>query len=204
LARTSHECVPPTWSADGSYIAYGGFEGSNFSQVYAIPSNGLGAPTSVTEGDIPVTNPSWSTDGTQIAYDAMDGSGLYTTPVTRGPAGLSFGPRHPVGRGVGTDPDWSPDDARLALTRSDDPRGIWTIGSSDASDPQQVTSGSLAGDPSWSPDRAAIAFDDSSPSGLPEVFTAAADGSGAPVQVTRSSAYGFYFASQPDWQRRGH
>lgn len=197
LARTSHDCIRPTWSADGAYIAYGGFEGTNFSQIYAIPSNGLGAPTAVDGGDIPVTNPSWSSDGTQIAFDGMDGH-LYTTPVTRGPTGLSFGPRHQVGMGVGTNPDWSPDDTHLALARSDDPRGIWTVNSSDASDPHQVTAGIVDDDPSWSPDGAVIAF------GASEIFTVAADGSSAPVQVTRSAAHGFDFATQPDWQPRGH
>lgn len=197
LARTSHDCIRPTWSADGAYIAYGGFEGTNFSQIYAIASNGLSAPAAVGEGDIPVTNPSWSPDGTQIAFDGMDGN-LYTTPVFRGPTGLSFGPRHRVGTGVGTNPDWSPDGTRLALARSDDPRGIWTVGSSDASDPRQVTSGSFDDDPSWSPDGAVIAF------GASEIFTVAADGSGAAVQVTTSAARGFDFAAQPDWQQRGH
>jgi len=203
LARTLHECTSPTWSADGSYIAYGGFDGSNFERVYAIPSNGVGAPMPVTESDVPTTNPSWSTDGTQIAYDAMDGSGIHTIPVTRGPAGLSFGPPHRVG-GVGVDPDWSPDGARFAVASFSDPRGIWTIGSSDGSDPQQVTSGSVDGAPSWSPDGAAIAFDGTSPSGYTEIFTVASDGSGTPVQVTVSGAHSFVFAAQPDWQRRGH
>jgi Tol biopolymer transport system component len=198
LARTSHECIRPTWSADGAYIAYGGFQGSNFSQIYAIPSDGLGAPMDVDAGDIPVTNPSWSTDGTQIAFDGMDGN-LYTTPVSRGPTGLSFGPRHRVGPDVGTNPDWSPDGTRLAIARSDELRGIWTVNSSDESDPRQITSGTIADDPSWSPDGAAIAFEDYS-----EIFTVPADGSAAPVQVTTSAAHGFDFAAQPDWQRRGH
>lgn len=208
LARTSQECIRPTWSADGSYIAYGGFDGTNFSQIYAIPSNGLGPPVRVTDGEIPSTNPSWSPDGTRIAYDGMDGN-LYTTPVTRGPAGLAFGPRQQVGgSGVGTNPDWSPDGTRLAMSHPDDPRGIWTIGSSDASNPSQVTSGDLDDDPSWSPDGAAIAFDRNGigPDGSgigPQVFTVAADGSGAAAQVTTSTAHGFDMASQPDWQRRG-
>jgi TolB protein len=204
LAKPAPDCTRPSWSPDGAYIAYQGFDGTNFRQVYAIRSNGAGAPTRVTNDEEPARMGVWSPDGSKILYASEDGY-LYTTAVERGPLGLTFGaPEAVVSGWMGTMPDWSPDGTRLASRRYDLPelRGIWTIDSSDGGNPQQVTfGGHLDTEPAWSPDGTRIAFSRSLDGKGWQLFQTAADGGGEPVGFTQArDGYVWFFS--PDWQPR--
>jgi len=196
LAKPAPDCTTPTWSPDGDYIAYQGFDGINFREVYVIRSNGAGAPLAATDDDRPSFYSLWSPDGSQILSVSDDGY-VYTTPVAFGPLGPSFGPPEPIIFGWLGVADWSPDGTRLVATRSDTPelRGVWTIDSDDGGNPQRVTTAtSFDSAGSWSPDGARIAFTRDS-----HVFHIAADGSGEPVQVTQPRD-GYVWFSQPDWR----
>src|SRR4051812_31908828 len=73
----------PTYSPDGTKIAYSGYDGSSTEQLYTIPVL-VGAPTQITKDTRgPHRQPTYSPDGKTIAYEGRDSSGytqIYTIP----------------------------------------------------------------------------------------------------------------------------
>jgi Tol biopolymer transport system component len=212
LARPAAHCFPVTWSANGHWIAY--LDSS--SAVQAIPASGVGAPLQLTDGDQGYHDPAWSNDGSRIAYVGDDGH-LYTTAVTEVGPTIVAGAKHQVDQHgfVGTKPDWSPDDSRLAVERHDaDGAGLWTVDSTDGGGGVRLTTDAPGTDPqwvdnaaSWSPNGRKIAFDrmtfdaNGTQTGN-AIFTIDAAG-GTPTEVT-APAPGFVAVGDPDWQPLPH
>jgi Tol biopolymer transport system component len=60
----------PSWSADGSRIAFSGQTAGHNPQLYVVPANG--GPPQLLPGSAEGYSPTWSPDGTALAFD-MDG-----------------------------------------------------------------------------------------------------------------------------------
>ncbi len=112
----------PSWSPDGSEIAFDGVtDGAVDNGLYAVASGG-GTPQAIDTGSGPAPGdlwyPAWSPDGTQIAFIER----------TCGPTGLPwvyrFGDAAPRQLPIGTKcqgvmetaPAWSPDGSEIAVT----------------------------------------------------------------------------------------
>ena len=149
----------PSWSPDGTRLAFTGFEpGPSIVLdiwIVNIDSSGLTNLTHGSGGDI--FSASWSPDGSQIVFAGsdrdlwiMDVDGGERTRITQDATHQS-------------NPAWAPDGSLIAycslpvtagLLGSDD---IWVI-EPDGSNPQQLTDTGDACLPAWSPDSAQIAF----------------------------------------------
>jgi Tol biopolymer transport system component len=90
----------PSWSHDGTRIAYSGMSGSNPEAVYTVAFTGTIAPSAT---PVAVTNghdPTWSTDDSKIAFfaGAHNTSGVYA--LTLASSAMQF-----LAQGGGQ-PDW--------------------------------------------------------------------------------------------------
>lgn len=148
----------PTWSPDGSRLAFAQGEGDS-SSIWVMNANGKNG-RALTEDDLvedatftPDEFPTWSPDGERIAYTTFlpDGNDDIFVMNADGssPTRLTSGPEYDA------DPDWSPNGRLIAFSRDGD---IYTM-SPDGSGARQLTRGSARdGAPAWSRDGRWLAF----------------------------------------------
>ena len=180
----------PTWSPDGSRIAFAGSPGGPFG-IYVLDIATGDATLVPGTDEISVGNPAWSPDGSRIAFEARDGTqpeqwdiysvrldGSELTNLTRTPNYSE------------TMPTWSWTLDRIAFIESGPAEGALLTMSAAGMDQTTAYSGELApANPVWSPDGTAIAFE----GGSEGIFTISADGTGL---AALPDAHG----GEPAWQ----
>ena len=166
-----HGATDPSWSPDGSAIAYA--DATN--GIFVANADGT-APHAVGAGaGAGSTQPTWSDDGLSIAF--TKGNDVYTIPSSGGTAqNLTSTPTTDD-----ADPAYSPDGSgRIAFaSKLSGSFDIWTLDASNPASLVHITTGS--GDersPSWSPDGGTIVYTSGG-----ELFTVDADGSGTPADL---------------------
>jgi TolB protein len=207
----------PTWSPDGTEIAYTYGTGI-IDNIWVMNADGSN-PHALTSG-VTDRNPAWSPDGAKIAFARKGvGGGIYIMNAdgTGTPTPLTT-------NGQDYDPAWSPDGTKIAFVRSGQ---VWvlTVGGSasqlltkssthpcwspdgskivydstvseiwvvDADGNNDHSTGVTGGSPNWSPDGTKIAFDLT----FASIHVMNADGSGA-ADLTPTMPD----AESPDWQR---
>jgi hypothetical protein len=180
----------PTWSPDGSRIAFAGSPGGPFG-IYVLDIATGDATLVPGTDEISVGNPTWSPDGFRIAFEARDGTqpdqwdiysvrldGSELTNLTRTPNYSE------------TMPTWSWTLDRIAFIEIGPAEGALITMSAAGTDQMTAYSGELApANPVWSPDGTAIAFE----GGSEGIFTISADG-------TRLAALPDARGGEPAWQ----
>ena len=149
--------VQPSWSPDGSEIAFAGQRGNENTNIYVADRDGshLRELTHFRHG---ATQPAWSPDGKILAFEKDAGIDLIR---------LSDGHIHAL-VGQGSDPSWAPSGRELVFDRElnrGESEALFTI-RLDGAGRKRLTN--LPGEqrwPAWSPNGREIAFDWYTPGG---------------------------------------
>ena len=180
LVRCS-DCGEPTWSPDGSLIAF-----SLDNQVWVIPPTG-GTPQRLSDGLSVYSHPAWSPDSAEVAYVDANVGRAGPIVVNRDGTGQSVltAPSGEVVREIA----WSPIARSIVVAAATSDGGTLRIIPSDGSASSAILSlhdGTSPGSPRWSPDGSRIAYertvvttDPQTPVALTraEIWVIAADGS---------------------------
>ncbi len=136
----------PTWSPDGTKIAFVAFNAS--SDIYVMNANGSGQTFLTNTMTANERNPSWSVNG-KIAYER---DGQIWVMNADGTNQIQFSG---ISQPSPTSPAWSPNGTKLAFSSGGE---IWVI-NSDGTNEQRVTMNATTdADPAWSPDGSKIVF----------------------------------------------
>ncbi len=164
--------VEPSWSPDGSRIAFASQRSGNF-DIYVMNADGTETQkvTSTKQND---SHPTWSSSGQTLAF-ARDGD-VYTmsedgSRVTRISDPLV----------EESDPAWSPDGTWIAYVRrtpGTPVREIWLMRPNGSQRHAVTSQGARAFTPAWSPDSSRIVFSSNADSDVYALFAVGADGKG--------------------------
>lgn len=185
---TSLWAYSPTWSPDGSQIAYlADVQTDDLALwVTAVRNPQPHRLSALGVGQGGIQHPDWSPDGSQIAVAAYEGgkpqifvvrvNNAASTKLTEAAEGAY-------------DPAWSPDGKSIAyVVRRGNSSDLWLM-RADGSGQVQLVSGMATRTPVWSPDGSKVAFLALKGSGF-EIFTVGINASGAagePKQISRDA-----------------
>ena len=195
LTNDSAEDQSPTWSSDGSRIAFASNRDGNY-EIHVMNANGTGV-ANLTNNSASDFAPAWSPDGSRIAFesDRNGNSDIYVmnadgTGVTRLTTN-SAADNHPT---------WSADGSRIAFWSLRGGTGDTYVMNADGSGVAQLATHAIR--PAWSPSRTRgrIAFVSIRNAPNNEIHVMNEDGTDV-ANLTNHSAYDDYPAWSPDGAR---
>jgi len=186
----------PTWSPDGSRIAFASWRDASVPELYVSNADGTNL-VRLTNSPAEDTQPAWSPDGSTIAFMSwrdgnaelyvMNADGTNPLRLTNGPAEDS-------------EPAWSPDGSKIVFTSDRDGNREIYVMNADGTNAVRLTNNfAHDSDPAWSPDGSRIAFTSLRDRNA-QVYVMNADGTN-PVRLTNSVTEDTDPAWSPDGSR---
>lgn len=173
----------PTWSPDGSKIAFRSFRDGSTSNIYVMNADGSDQRKLIDTEGANDSEPAWSPDGAKIAFVVSRIAVASNAEIHVASANGSGATRLTDSATVNYKPVWSPDGTKIVFTRvtnfsfSGDGFAVSGIGpmlytmNADGSDQKQLNVGLLMSDePDWGPLTAAAQWE-IAPSVSPEIST---------------------------------
>ncbi|HEX9123775.1 MAG TPA: hypothetical protein VF984_10565 [Actinomycetota bacterium] len=142
----------PSWSPDGSKIAFDSNRDGGFPEIYVMNADGSN-PIRLTTNHLVDADPTWSPDGTRIAFVrcCADGSSEIYEMNADGTGEINVTDTPDANE---SDPDWSPDGLQIvyaAVPTGGGPADVWVM-NADGSARSVLVSGPAADlAPSWQP-----------------------------------------------------
>lgn len=200
LARTEGNDEWPTWSPDGTRIAFES-DVTGLGDIWVVNTDGSGLQR-LTMDPLPAVvqdaDPAWSPDGSRIAFSS-NREGYYAIWTMR-PDGTDLRRISPQDGYSDLEPAWSPTGARIALLRvgADNEWDIWVMNNDGSGAVRHAQPGRQRA-PSWRADGNLLTYSSQSRSGEPwQVWTMSFAGTDV-VQQTPDSFTGGH---RPVWLRR--
>ncbi|MCA0456247.1 MAG: DPP IV N-terminal domain-containing protein [Chloroflexi bacterium] len=158
--------LSPTWSPDGSQIAFSSNVSGNY-EIYTIDI-ATGKSSVLTNNNWDDLYPAWSPDGSQIAFTSNSDSNWDVYVMDIGGKGATRLTTSDVYEG---NPVWSPDGSQIAFVSGREASRDILVMDANGSNVQPLTTLSTSADfsPAWSPAGDQIAFV-SNRSGNPDIF----------------------------------
>ena len=190
----------PSWSPDGSKIAFEGNDPvyGNLPEIYVMTADGTGVQQLTTSaGFLEHREPAWSPDGTKIAFSGGTSSGDRDIYVMNAADGSNVVDLSNSSGRWDDEPAWSPDGSKIVFVGNSrspyrDRDSFLYVMKADGSNQVQLTQGPLDRQPAWSPDGTKIALaryikdQDPASNAIPDIYVInAVDGSGA-TDLTQS------------------
>jgi len=172
LTFSPTEDVNPTWSPDGTMIAFQARRPEGHFDIWTMDADG-GNQTRVTSNTNDDRNPAWSPAGDLIAFDSNRAGSfdIWVMPVATGEIdadSLTFGNLDDV------EPAWSPDAATIwfSSNRGDNaPFNVWSVPAAGGPQVQVTSFDSDDGSPAASPDGLFLAFRSNLNAQTPKIYT---------------------------------
>lgn len=173
---TSGEVGAPTWSPDGTALAFAATLDTTSYEIYTIKIDGS-ALTRITDNKVDDLDPSWSPDGTQLVW-ASDIIGRRAFQIVARTLSQTAVRQLTESSGSNLSPAFSPDGSSILFSSTRDRNADVYIMRADGTDERLISFDSDAENryPSWSSDGAFIVFTSTRNGGVENIFVMRPDG----------------------------
>src|SRR5919109_580130 len=150
----------PTWSPDGTKIAFSSDRDDGIPEIYVMSADGSDV-TRLTDNDADDFSPTWSPDGTKIAFTSFRDEGGDGEVFVMNADDGSEQTRLTDNDADDGNPTWSPDGTKIAFESNRDGNlEIYVMNADDGSEQTRLTDNSADDrNANWSPDGTKIAFE---------------------------------------------